>query len=376
LKYFTAKILSCVLLFSTILINADEIKDTSQTTITTNSKPYYFYDGNIIGSQSKYNPGDFFINGGFGVWQFASDRKILDFNYEKAFSNTWKSMTHPMYAIQQFGVKAWLTSEIIPTSFELKHGQFFPNYFLHTLGAGMQSRKMEEWYRYNNVPFPRIFSIVTMLSEHYFEEVIEDGGYNGLSEDPVTDMYIFNPLGILLFLNDDVCNFFSKNLSLNEWSLQPSFNFKTGQLENMGQFYVAKLPLEHTHTWSAIAYFGMQELFGITRTFANEKSLSLTGGVIVNSLGAADISNSQKAYTANLRWSAGVFYDVKNSLLMSLVATGAEHNRLRLNIYPGVLKIGSFSPGIFVDNTGEWSTGISVRYCPIGAAVGTGKNYW
>jgi hypothetical protein len=126
LKYFTAKFLSCVLLFSTILINAAEIKDTAQNSTTLNSKPYYFYDGNIIGSQSKYNPGDFFINGGFGVWQFASDRKILDFNYEKAFSNTWKSMTHPMYAIQQFGVKAWLTSEIIPTSFELKTDNFFP----------------------------------------------------------------------------------------------------------------------------------------------------------------------------------------------------------------------------------------------------------
>jgi hypothetical protein len=115
----------------------------------------------------------------------------------------------------------------------------------------------------------------------------------------------------------------------------------------------------------------MQELIGVTRTFQNDKSLSLTGGVIVNSLSTADISTSQKAYTANLRWSAGVFYDVKNSLLMSLVATGAEHNRLRLNIYPGLLKIGSFTPGIYVDNTGVWSIGMSIRYCPIGAAVGT-----
>jgi hypothetical protein len=331
----------------------------------------YFYQPFAFGSQGKYNPGDFFINGGYGVWQFHPDRQILKFPYEPAFDHIWESMIHPMYAIQQFGVKEWLTSEIIPTSLELKHGQFFPNYFLHAIGAGMQSRKMEEWYRYHEVPFPRLMSIVTMFSEHYFEEVIEDGGYRGLNEDPVTDMYIFNPLGILLFLNDDVCKFFSKNLNLNEWSLQPSFNFKNGNLENMGQFYVAKLPLEHTHTWSVMAYFGMQELLGITRTFQNEKSLSLTGGVIVNSLGAADISKSQKAYTANLRWSAGVFYDVKNSLLMSLVATGAEHNRLRLNIYPGLLKIGSFTPGIYVDNTGVWSIGMSIRYCPIGAAVGT-----
>ena len=44
-----------------------------------------------------------------------------------------------------------------------------------------------------------------MFSEHWFEEMIEDGGHRGLSEDPVSDMYIFNPAGILLFLSDDVC---------------------------------------------------------------------------------------------------------------------------------------------------------------------------
>jgi len=34
---------------------------------------------------------------------------------------------------------------------------------------------MEEWFRYNNVPFPRLWSIITMSSEHFFEEMIEDG---------------------------------------------------------------------------------------------------------------------------------------------------------------------------------------------------------
>jgi hypothetical protein len=54
-----------------------------------------------------------------------------------------------------------------------------------------------------------------MFSEHFFEEMIEDGGTRGLNEDPVSDMYIFNPAGILLFSNDNVCRFFSDKLSLN-----------------------------------------------------------------------------------------------------------------------------------------------------------------
>lgn len=256
----------------------NEIKKPSQT----DSSGFFFYQPITYGTQGKYNPGDFIINGGFGIWQFSDDRKILNVPIDAEWRNTWASVTHPMEAIENFGVQEWLTSEVIPTSFSLKHGQFFPNYFTHLIGAGMQSRKMEEWYEYHNVPFPKLASIITMMSEHFFEEMIEDGGNRGINEDPVSDMYIFNPAGILLFSNDNVCRFFSYELSLNEWSLQPAINFRTGRLENMGQFYVAKLPLEQTHTWSAIAYFGMQELFGITRTFSEERSVSVTGGVIVS----------------------------------------------------------------------------------------------
>jgi len=63
----------------------------------------------------------------------------------------------------------------------------------------MQSRKMEEWYRYHHVPWPRVWSMVTMLCEHFFEEMVEDGGHRKISVDPVSDTYIFNPLGIVLF---------------------------------------------------------------------------------------------------------------------------------------------------------------------------------
>jgi hypothetical protein len=83
------------------------------------------------------------------------------------------------------------------------------------------------------------------------------------------------------------------------------------------------------------------------------------------------VSQSQKAYTASLRWSAGAFYDVKNSALISFSVSGADHNKLRLNVYPGIVKIGPLSPGFFLQNTGEWVVGISVRYFPLGASVGS-----
>jgi hypothetical protein len=335
------------------------------------SLPYYFFQPYDFGTQSKYNPGDFFFNGGFGVWQFAGTQNVFTLPYVESFKGTGQSLLHPIKAIRQFGVEDWFFSEICPRSFEMKHGQFVPNYFLHLLGAGMQSRKMEEWYRYHNVPLPRVWSIVTMTAEHYFEEMVENGGSYALNKDPVSDFYIFNPAGILLFLNEGVCRFFSKKLILNEWSLQPSINFRTGKLENGGQFYVAKLPLGRTQEWGLVSYFGMQEMFGVTRTFRGNRSFSIMGGPIVNNLLDASVSESQKAYTASLRWSVGAFYDIKNSALVSLSVSGADHNKLRLNVYPGLLRIGGFTPGFFIQNTGEWVTGISVRYCPLGVSIGS-----
>ena len=238
------KIILIALLISPGLLIA-KASDTAPAPVRDTSK-YFFYKNYDFGTQAKYNPGDFFINGGFGIWQFSNDRKFFDFPYIAALGNAWTNVLHPMQAIKEFGVKEWLTAEVIPTSLELKHGQYFPNYFLHLLGAGMQFRKMEEWYDYHRFRCPRLWSLATMLCEHYFEEMIELGGERRLSVDAVSDLYIFNPAGILLFLSDGVCRFFSKHFSLNEWSLQPSINFINGQLENMGQFYVAKFPLERT----------------------------------------------------------------------------------------------------------------------------------
>ena len=123
----------------------------------------YFYQPLTYGTQGKYNPGDFFINGGFGVWQFNPNRKILNIPITAEWQNTWESMRHPLWAIEQFGYKEWFFSEVCPSSFEIKKGQFFPNYALHIIGAGMQSRKMEEWYKYHDVPYPRIIQLSPCL---------------------------------------------------------------------------------------------------------------------------------------------------------------------------------------------------------------------
>ena len=51
--------------------------------------------------------------------------------------------------------------------------------------------------------------------------------------------------------------------------------------------------------------------------------------------------------TVDLVPSAGVFWDRHNSLMASLLYANTQTYRLRLNVYPGVLKLAGWSPGLF-----------------------------
>ena len=55
----------------------------------------------------------------------------------------------------------------------------------------------------------------------------------------------------------------------------------------------------------------------------------------------------QISKTVDLAVSGGVFYDKNNSLLASLLFARTKDYRYRLNVYPGVVKIGPLRPGFF-----------------------------
>ena len=53
--------------------------------------------------------------------------------------------------------------------------------------------------------------------------------------------------------------------------------------------------------------------------------------------------------TATLEPNAGIFYDRNGSLLASLISARRERQRVStLNVYPGVLRFGGVSPGLWV----------------------------
>jgi len=334
---------------------------------------YYFYRALPYGSQANYDPLNVIINGGYGVLQIPNytDRRTFEYNYLSWWNDLWVNIGNPVNTVDKFGWKRFLTTEIFPTSVNIEKQQFFPNYFLHTLGAGMHYRATTEWYRYHRFPAPKIGSVLTMAAYHLLSEVVENRDNKEVTVDAIADLYVFDPLGIILFSNDDICRFFSQKLELAEWSNQPAYNFNTRNLENMGQFYVMKYPLTHDRRWKAFAHFGLNAVAGLSRKIDGERSLSLGLGFTVRELAPAQEELEGRARTARLAIRAGAFYDLNNSLMCSILLSGIPENRFRMNVYPGLLKYKNITTGLFVSQESKrgWVAGIKIQYLPLGAAL-------
>ncbi|MBE0432536.1 hypothetical protein IBX73_03610 [candidate division WOR-3 bacterium] len=53
-----------------------------------------------------------------------------------------------------------------------------------------------------------------------------------------------------------------------------------------------------------------------------------------------------------------------------MVSTAPKY-RVRLNVYPGVLRLGPLTPSFFVSGSREWIGGMGIQYIPLG--IGCGK---
>ncbi|UCF69893.1 MAG: hypothetical protein JSW49_06750 [candidate division WOR-3 bacterium] len=361
---------------ATVQADSDEIDRGTSATVD-DTLGYYFYHALPYGSQLTYNPMNVIINGGYGILQIAGysesddyERKIFRFPYGEWWGNVWETVGHPMHTISEFGWWRFISTEVIPLSLKERGNQWVPNYFLHGIGAGMQFRATEEWFRYHGFGLPRLWSIGVMAAYHVLSEIVENRGNEELTVDHLADLLIFDPAGMLLFSSDKVCRFFSQTLNLSEWSMQPAVNIRNGNLENMGQFYVARYPVSSAKDWYLMVHFGLHGMAGLGYRWKGGSSLSLTGGFLVEELVRTAEQDTGRVLTAVLTWRAGIFYDRNNSLLASLMVSTVPEYRLRLNVYPGVIRVGPLSPGFFVSGSKEWIIGVGVYYVPLGMAWG------
>jgi len=340
-------------------------------TLKAQESPTYFYQSLDYGSQTCYNPLTLIVNGGFGIMQINNrSTQLNSVDFQIGYQNVMTNISNPIKAIKTFGVKKFITSEMIPTELKPKTAQWFPNYQLHVIGGGMTYRALQEWYASHHFKYPQLNALLALTSYHLLNEVVENNRYSGTNVDAIADLLIFDPLGVFLFSFDSVARFFSHTLQMADWSFQPMYAPFSGTLENNGQNFSIKYNLAGSDKWSLFYFFGVHGLVGLSYKAQKGTSFSFGAGLIAKDLIELNGKNNTRSMTTSLVWTAGLFYDRNNSLLASLILAGTKGYRVRLNIYPGMISLGKFSPGLFfaVGKEKELIAGIHFRFIPVGCA--------
>lgn len=339
--------------------------------IAFSQEQYYFYKGKQFGSESLINPGSLIVNAGFDILQSAThSRQLSTIKFGIGARNVYENLSDPFTQINKFGWDKFIGQEVFPTSLSIEKAQWFPNYTLHFIGGGVDTRMMYEWYVFHNVPYPSIWTGLTVATYHFVNEAVENDEFVGPNVDPIADIYIFNLTGALLFTSDAVAEFFSKTLNMTTWSSQPAWNPEFNTLENHGHYYIMKYKLPFTESTSLFYQFGDNGLVGLSFLQANDESITFAIGGTQKQLRVVDVTNGARTITVDLGWMAGMYYDRENSLLASLLISNRINENVRVNLYPGVVNFFGLSPGFFasIGSRNQLIAGFSIQYSPIGLA--------
>ncbi|MCX6137633.1 MAG: hypothetical protein NTV54_09095 [Ignavibacteriales bacterium] len=336
------------------------------------SEPY-FYKGRDFGSEAMFNPIFLILNGGFDMIQVDKSRDIWSLPIAAGGRHVLKNLADPFGPIHRYGWGNFMKDQVIPLGLSKKDGQWWPNYTLHLVGGGMEYTALSEWFQHYKYPSPRAWAIGTLAVQHMVNEATENGTYEGDNVDPIADIYLFDIGGAILFSFDNINEFFSKTMNLADWSLQPSLSLYDGHLHNNGEFFSVKWKFPFSDRWHLFYYFGTNGVGGLSYKWEDGSALSVGVGMAASKLIMLNkVTNKQ---TLDLVWNLGVFYDIDNSLMTSLSITKKTDYAVNLNIYPGVIRIGKFSPGVWIalNRDGTSIAGVCAAWSPVGIAYGRGR---
>ena len=324
-----------------------------------------FYHGLAYGSESQFNPLTEILNEGFDMWRSDNrNRRIGDFPFQRASSNVLKSLVHADSAFKAYGWKNTLKDELLPLSWGTSGGpQWLANYSCHFLGSGMVSARMTEWYHSHDVPHPFAMSVATMYVAHFTNEMIEDGGSEVRKHplDAVVDLFLFDAAGILVFRSERVQKLFSEKLELTNWQGQATLTLaenrvENTRLENTYQEFILRFPLPRTERFRGIVGWGPYSMAGLSYGSREGTSFSIAGGGDVKT--PVDSLTGKRDFS--VRPYGGIFIDRRGSLLGSVVVKRSREVLASANLYPGVIKIGGTTFGMWGQllNDRTWRFGI------------------
>ena len=338
-------------------------------------KKYYFYrPENRFGSDAYFNPLSVVVNGSYDILRNGGHNKNpFRQDYRTGWDNVLDNISDPAGNIRKYGWQTFLKQECYNLSLDCSKAQFVPNVSTHIVGNGMLYVMMAEWYDYHGFKYPYFCSFFTTTVYQVANEVVENDAYRGLNVDPIADLLIFNPLGILFFSTRFGKKLFGETFPLYYWSLLPVINIDNGWLMNAGQQYIMKKKLPFGERYSAFLYWGINGLGGLTYSRDGVNNYSFGIGTVANHLNEKR-KNGGRFLTPSMDGAVGFFYDRNHSLLLSVILTGPRMYNAQISVYPGLVSSGRFSPGIYLA-FGEWDKfvcGITMPYFPVGIASGGG----
>jgi len=336
---------------------------------------YYFYrPENNFGSDLYFNPWNMTINGSFDILRNGAlqTKDLRDVPLGLGAENVWRNIRSPINSIDQYGWDDFLSREFMNFDLAPETAYFLPNIFNHIIGNGMLYVKAQEWFDYNGYRHPALLSFFMTTTYQFVNEAVENGPSQSINVDPISDLLVFNPLGILLFSFDGPKRLFSKILRVYDWSLQPMINPANYNLENAGQSYCMKIDFPFKDQFALFSYWGIHGLLGFSYQYTDNRSISVGGGGVINRIKKKVRDDSVVFFEPDVDGALGIFMDKNNSLLYSCIITGPRFYNAKINVYPNMIKKGILQPGFYL-SFGEldgFIFGISLANIPIGLARG------
>ena len=129
-----------------------------------------------------------------------------------------------------------------------------------------------------------------------------------------------------------------------------------------------KWKIPFSERWHLFYYFGTNGVGGLSYKYEDGSAISFGAGLAASDLITVDSKRNKK--TLGFVGNFGLFYDRNNSLMAGLTVTIKTDYMINLNIYPGIIKFGDFSPGIWASYSqdGNIISGLTFSWLPAGAA--------
>ena len=330
-------------------------------------KKGYFYSAKPYGSEASFNPVTEFLNEGFDVLnEWGWDRRVLNGRLDRGMRTVARSFVNPVHTVRESGgFREVVRKELLPLS-SASEGGWTANYGLHFFGSGMVSARMREWYAARGVRHPELAANVSMFAAHLMNEVSEARPDQVYREELLPDLYFFDGLGMLAYHFESVQRLVSnEHVQLTNWQLQPIFVMPDSTLENVGQRFVLKVRLPYMTKLSVFTELGLAVQGGLSYKFDNGDALTIAGGPRKR----ARMEDGQIIHTGRGAI-ASLYYDRENSLLTNLTYD-QQQQLVRLNVYPGVLRLNRFSPGLLLEErAGRMHFGLASAWTP---GIGVGR---